>query len=43
MSTSVANQVVSQVSVEEKRVALIDQLCATRGSQYQGLKEYRSL
>jgi hypothetical protein len=43
MSTSVASQVVSQVSVEEKRVALIDQLCANRGAQYQDLKEYRNL
>jgi len=43
MSISIASQVLSQVSVEEKRIALIDQLCATRGAQYQDLKEYRRL
>ncbi len=43
MSTSVTSQVSSQVSVEAKRIALIEQLCATLGTQYKGLKEYRSL
>ena len=43
MSTPVVSQVLAQVSVEEKRIALIDLLCATRGAQYQGLKEHRDL
>ncbi len=43
MSTSVANKETSPISFQAKRVALIEQLCATRGAQYQGLKEYRSL
>lgn len=41
MSTTVKQPVV-QASTQEQRSALIDQLCATRGTQYQGLKKYRS-
>jgi hypothetical protein len=34
---------IAQVTAEAQRLALIEQLCATRGTQYQGLKQYRSL
>jgi hypothetical protein len=41
MTTQVQNT--TPVTTESQRLALIEQLCATRGSQYQGLKQYRSL
>jgi hypothetical protein len=41
MTTQVQNTI--PVTAEAQRLALIEQLCATRGSQYQGLKQYRSL
>lgn len=42
MTTQATTQTV-EVTEEAKRQALIEQLCDTRGSQYQGLKKYRSL
>lgn len=44
MSNQVSSQTVqATVQTPADRVALIDQLCATRGSQYQNLKNYRKL
>lgn len=45
MSTSVMNQVAKNIDPANAadRIALIEQLCAARGSQYAGLKKYRNL
>ena len=43
MSQALFTQTGSISESEAKRLAAIAQLCATRGAQYQGLKNYRSL
>jgi hypothetical protein len=34
---------ITQHTTEAERIALIDHLCATRGTEYKGMKHYRSL
>ncbi len=43
MSTQTTTQQTSQVVASAKRSALIEELCAARGTQYKELHNYRSL
>lgn len=43
MSTQFTTQQTTQTATEAKRIALIEELCAARGTQYKGLQGYRSL
>lgn len=43
MSTQATTQQFSTVAAAAKRAALIQELCAARGTQYKDLHEYRSL